>query len=298
MATINYKWYSGTDEYSDGDIENDILGYFKKYGNRHLEKVFKQDNRWATFYHLTPLRENIVNFYSFKPNSSVLEVGAGFGAVTGALCDKAERVTAVELSKRRAEGLYERHKKRKNLDIIVGNLNDIDFNEKFDYITLIGVLEYALSFTASEHPYEDFLKAVGSLLKPDGKLLIAIENRYGLKYWCGAPEDHTGKPFDGINGYDGVSFVRTFGKAELSELLNSSGFGALKYYYPYPDYKMPLAVFSDDNLPDDAGALAGIVDPHPYESPVIYDEKALIPPLVKNGVFPFFSNSFFVEAGF
>ena len=144
MATINYEWYSGTDEYSDGDIENDILGYFRKYGSKHLEKVFKRDDRWATFYHLTPLRENIVKFYEFKPDASVLEVGAGFGAVTGALCDRAGRVTAVELSKRRAEGLYERHKKRKNLDVVVGNLNDIEFSEKFDYVTLIGVLEYAL----------------------------------------------------------------------------------------------------------------------------------------------------------
>ncbi|MBQ9558165.1 MAG: class I SAM-dependent methyltransferase [Clostridia bacterium] len=298
MATIDYKWYSGTDEYSDGDIENDILGYFKKYGSKHLEKVFRHDDRWATFYHLTPLRENIVKFYEFKPGASVLEVGAGFGAVTGALCEKAKHVTAVELSKRRAEGLYERHKKRKNLDVLVGNLNDISFPEKFDYITLIGVLEYALSFTVSEHPYEDFLTGIRSLLKPDGKLLIAIENRYGLKYWCGAPEDHTGKPFDGINGYEGVAFVRTFGKAELSELLNSCGFRSLKYYYPYPDYKMPLAVFSDENLPADAGALTNIIDPHPYDSELIPDEKALIPSLVRNGVFPFFSNSFFVEAGF
>ena len=89
--------------------------------------------------------------------------------------------------------------------------------------------------------------------------------------------------------------MRTFGKTELSGLLNRCGFGTLKYFYPYPDYKMPLAVFSDDNLPTEK-ALADVVDPHPYTDPVIHDEKALIPSLVSNGVFPFFSNSFLVEA--
>ncbi len=297
MAIINYKYYSGTDEYSDGDIENDIVGYFKKYGDKKLEKVFKKDDRWATFYHLTPLRKNILNTYNFTPDSTALEIGAGFGALTGVLCDNCKKVTAVELSKRRAEGLFARHEKRENLEVIVGNLNDIDFEEKFDYVTLIGVLEYALSFTKDANPYETFLGNIRPLLKPNGKLLIAIENRYGLKYWCGAGEDHTGKPFDGINGYKNVDFVRTFGKAELTELLNSCGFNTINFFYPYPDYKMPLAVFSDDNLPTEE-SLKSIVDPHPYPNPVIPDEKKLIPSLVKNGVFPFFSNSFLVEAAF
>lgn len=42
---------------------------------------------------------------------------------------------------------YERNKHYDNLEIIVGNFNDIKFENKFDYITLIGVLEYARLFT-------------------------------------------------------------------------------------------------------------------------------------------------------
>lgn len=58
-------------------------------------------------------------------------------------------------------------------------------------------MEYQGSYTNSENPYKDFLKKIKQLLKPNGKLLIAIENQYGLKYWCGAREDHTGIPFEG-----------------------------------------------------------------------------------------------------
>ena len=45
----------------------------------------------------------------------------------------------VEISPRRAEISAWKNKDCDNLLIHVGNLNDMDFKEKFDYITLIGL---------------------------------------------------------------------------------------------------------------------------------------------------------------
>ena len=56
-------------------------------------------------------------------------------------------VTSVELSKRRADINYARNRDKENLTIMVGNLNDMTFPEKFDYVVVNGVLEYAMSFT-------------------------------------------------------------------------------------------------------------------------------------------------------
>jgi cyclopropane fatty-acyl-phospholipid synthase-like methyltransferase len=56
------------------------------------------------------------------------------------------------------------------LEIIVGNLNDIKFEKKYDYITLIGVLEYQNNFTESENPFKDFLAKIRNLLNPNGKI--------------------------------------------------------------------------------------------------------------------------------
>ena len=53
----------------------------------------------------------------------------------------------------------------------------------FDYIVLNGVLEYAASFTDGETPYESF-SINGIILKHDGKLLVAIENRLGTEIFC------------------------------------------------------------------------------------------------------------------
>lgn len=296
MAQIDYEYYSGDDRYSDGDIENEIVDYLKNPSLReNPEKVFETDTRWPVFYYLCHIRENILYWYPFRPDSSVLEIGAGFGAVTGVLCDRCASVTAVELSGRRAQGLYERHKNRENLHVMVGNFNDMEFTQKFDYITLIGVLEYAASFTDSENPFEDFLKKIRSLLKPDGKLLIAIENRFGLKYWCGACEDHTGVPFDGVNGYEGIDFVKTFSKTALAELLQRSGYAAQDFYYPYPDYKLPQAIYSDRYLPD-SSFVNNIREFYLEAKLFTAQERRIIGDIVDNGVFPFFSNSFFVEA--
>ena len=154
---VNYDFYTGQDTYCDGEVEKDIINYLKEQGEENYQEIFKKDVRWPVFYHITPIRKNIVNWYPFKENSEVLEIGAGMGAITGILCDKAKQVTSVELSKQRASAIEARCQDKENLEIIVGNFNDIKFDKKFDYITLIGVLEYAPIYTNTDNPFHDFL---------------------------------------------------------------------------------------------------------------------------------------------
>jgi 2-polyprenyl-3-methyl-5-hydroxy-6-metoxy-1,4-benzoquinol methylase len=293
-AKLNLNFYKGTDYYSDGEVEDDLLEIVKK--TKDYSDVLFNDNRWPVLYHLSPIRQNIINWYPFKKKSSILEIGGGCGAITGALCQSVNEVKVIELSKRRSVINYERHKGYENLEIIVGNLNDIKFNKKFDYITLIGVLEYAGSFTDTSEPYKDFLKNIKKYLKPSGKLIIAIENRYGLKYFAGAKEDHTGKEFDGITGYQGNNKVRTFGKKELENLLEESGYRGQEFYYPHPDYKMPIEIYSQNFLPDVTSSLvpAPNFDSERYE---LFNETEAWKGIIENHQYEFFANSFLVVCG-
>lgn len=293
---LNLDFYSGKDLYSDGNTEKEILEYEKKYKENEFDKIFENDIRWPIFYHLTDIRKNILNWYPFNKDSEVLEIGAGMGAITGILCDKVKKVTAVELSKQRAQSIMNRCADKENLEIIVGNFNDIKFeNKEFDYITLIGVFEYAALYTNTENPYIDFLNNIKTLLKPNGKLLIAIENKFGMKYWAGAPEDHTSIVYDGITGYSEQSKVKTFGKEEIKKILENSGFNNTKFYYPLPDYKLPTLIFSDEYLPDEKTIENYI--PYYYEGTEIqFDEITAYKEVIKNNKFDFFANSFFIEA--
>ncbi len=292
---VNYDFYTGEDSYCDGEVEKDIIKYLEQYGEKGYEKIFEKDIRWPVFYHITPIRKNILNWYPFKENSEVLEIGAGMGAVTSTLCDKAKYVTSIELSKQRATAIQARCKNKENLELIVGNFNDIKLEKKFDYITLIGVLEYAPLYTNTQNPFHDFLLQIKSLLKEDGKLLIAIENQYGMKYFSGAWEDHTGKQYDGITGYENKKGIRTFGKNELKQILEKAGFKYSKFYYPMPDYKLPNIIFSDNYKPNEET----LQNYTPYLSEedayVMYDEKKAYIDIIKNNKFDFFANSFFIE---
>ena len=101
MAIFNLDYYQGNDLYSDGDVEDVILDIVKT-GQDFMQYV-GNENYYPIMYHLSPERENILNWYPFKKTDRVLEVGAGCGAITGSLCCKTARVTSVELSKRRAQ---------------------------------------------------------------------------------------------------------------------------------------------------------------------------------------------------
>ncbi len=291
---LNYQFYQGADQYSDGSIEDELLQMVKE--ETDIEKLLREDNRWPVLYHLSPVRQNIVDWYPFEADASVLEVGAGCGAISGALCRKAKRVVSVELSKRRSMINAYRNRECDNLEIMVGNFNDVELNEKFDYVTLIGVLEYANYYTDAENPFLSFLVNLKKVLKPNGKILMAIENKFGLKYWAGAREDHTGVFFDGLEGYHATtSAVRTFSKTELERLFRDGEFSEVKFYYPFPDYKFPVQVFSDRYLPkeDDLACDLASYDASRY---YLFNETSVYQELIKTGEFPFFSNSFFVEA--
>ncbi len=295
--SFNLKWYRGTDDYSDGDIEDSIIKIIAENEPEDYRQAMLDNVSWPVYYHLTHVRKNILNWYPFKTNASVLEIGCGMGAITGTLCQKCEKVTAVELSKRRATATLLRCREYENLEIIVGNLNDIEFPEKYDYITLIGVLEYQGRYTDTGNPYVDFLKKIRTLLKPGGVLLVAIENQYGLKYWCGAKEDHTGIPFDGINQYilSNNSGVRTFSREGLRNLIYMSGFESAFFYYPMPDYKLPSSIFSEKYMPDTQSMRKILPYYAPNPDSVVAQEKIIYDDIIENGAFEFFANSFLVE---
>lgn len=292
---FNLKWYKQEDLYSEGEIEDTLIQMIAENEPENYVDAIYDEYCWSTYYHLTHVRKNILNWYPFEKTASVLEIGCGLGAITNMLCENCGDVTAVELSQKRATAALLRCREQDNLEIIVGNLNDIEFEKKFDYITLIGVLEYQGQYTDTDNPYEDFLKTIKTLLKPDGKLLIAIENKYGLKYWCGAPEDHTGIPFDGMNQYEvGNHNARTFSKKELDELVRNSGFKNTFFYYPLPDYKLPTVVYSQGHLPSN-DTLQNMRIYYTNQNTLVANEYGIYQDVIDNGVFEFFANSFLVE---
>ena len=288
---LNYHFYKGTDEYSDGDIEDVMLRIVQQ--EESYEQTLIIEDNWALLYHLSPIRENLLEWYGFGKEKSLLEIGAGCGALTGLFCRKCSHVAAIDLSRRRSLINAYRNRDTDNLEIMVGNFEDIRIEEKFDYVTLIGVLEYAIYYINSENPFVDMLKKAKRYLKPDGKLIIAIENKYGIKYWAGAMEDHTGGLADSLMGYPGVQRVRTFSKEGLEKLIREAGLGSARFYYPLPDYKLPLEVYSEKYLPAKY-PVVGNAPNYDRQRYTFFDEEKVMNELIQEGKFEMFANSFLV----
>lgn len=293
-VNINLKFYKGEDLYSDGDdIEEELLNIVKTKTNEQYNEVILEKNKWPISYHLSELRQNIIEWIPISKNESVLEIGSGCGALTTCIAKKARKITCIELSKKRSLINAYRNKAYDNIEIIVGNFQDINIDEKYDVITLIGVFEYAASFISGENPYIVFLNKICEMLNDKGRLIIAIENRLGMKYWAGCKEDHVGNYFEGIIGYKNSRGVRTFSKFELEHMFSNIGINKYKFYYPYPDYKFMHTLYSNSYLPN-KNSLRDNFRNFDHERLNLFDEAEAFNGIIKSNLFPEFSNSFLI----
>ena len=296
--TLDLSKYPGQDFYCDGAVEDEILEIVKKYAPIEYPAIIEERKSWPVLYHLSTQRENIVDFIPMKKTDKVLEVGSGCGAITGAFARKAGEVTCVDLSKKRSMINAYRHSECENVTIHVGNFKDIepDLPCDYDYICLIGVFEYGQSYIGGDTAYEDFLNILKRHLAKGGRMVIAIENKYGLKYFAGCKEDHLGTYFSSIEDYADGGGVRTFSKNGLEKIFRKCGVEEYHFYYPYPDYKFMTTVYSDERLPR-KGELSNNIRNFDRDRMVLFDEKSAFDGLIKDGMFGDFSNSFVVILG-
>jgi len=292
---LDYSLYKGSDLYSDGDVEDKLLNIVKEHSEDEYSKIISDTKSWPILYHLSHIRQNIMEPVRIDETMSVLEIGSGCGAITGCLSNRAKSVTCVDLSSKRSTINAYRNKDKDNIKIHVGNFQDVEKTlGTFDLITLIGVFEYGKLYIESDTPYTDFLKIVKKHLNPGGRLIIAIESKLGMKYFAGAREDHCGEYFRGIEGYTEGDGAVTFTRKELEEMFNETGFGSYKFMYPYPDYKFPFEFFSDSYLPA-PGSLNSNHRNFDRNRLGLFDESKAFDNVVANGLFSVFANSYLVE---
>ena len=142
----------------------------------------------------------------------------------------------------------------------------------FDYIVLGGFLMECKKEEAAE-----LLREAADYLKPGGVMLAAVENETGVRYWMGAPKQE--------NSYLEPEFRSLF------EELTTTWGGSFTMYYPVPDYRYPVAVYSDHYLPE-TGDVTNISAR--YDGPGFWfgSEEEAMAKACQNGMFTKFNNSF------
>ncbi len=246
--------------YLDG-AEQHLLAVLTEARDRSVasEELQRQIHDWPSQYHLTPYRSTIFDCFGFSAGDArVLELGAGCGAITRWLGEHCGEVHAIEGSLHRARVARARCAELEHVAVYSANYSQLAEQDAFDVVTLIGVLEYSHLY----HPVHqndpvgaalDNLRIARRALRRDGLLVLAIENRLGLKYLNGAREDHSGKQFEGVQGYPHATSAVTFSAHELRGMLAGAGFGDVGVYLPYPDYKLATTIVNAKHAGPDSG---------------------------------------------
>ena len=89
-VNIDLSDYPGEDFYSEGAIEDELLKVAENNSREDFRRIIEENTSWPYLYHFSPVRENIVSWLPIKKEDKILEVGAGMGAITNALCTKAD----------------------------------------------------------------------------------------------------------------------------------------------------------------------------------------------------------------
>ena len=276
-----------------GDIEDKLLALFKSSNpSAKVQRVLEGTSAWPMFYHLTPQRGNLLNWYNFKNGASLLEVGAEYGALTGTFLKAGLEVTALEPSPKRRKIIKSRYRGARKL-AIVDSLDKLKRSVKFDYVFCFGVNELILKKTP---PYLERLGILNKFLKPKGSIILAVDNRFGLKYLSGNPDYYTGRYFDAIEDYPYGGKGNAFARPELEAALRKIGLNYQQWFYPTPDHRLPVEIFSDKLMPK-AGRLVSITSPVlDRNREHLFSETLAMELILQNALFPVFANSFLVIA--
>ncbi len=260
---------------------------------------------WPTHYHLSHRRGELLRPLQLAPGSRVLEIGAGAGAMTRWLGERGLEVVAVEGARARAEIAAARCADLDDVRVLCGSATDVVDEPPFDAVLLIGVVEYG-GVGGFPEP-EELLATAAGLVSPDGVLVMAIENQLGLEYLAGAPEDHRLSAWSGVEGYRRPG-PRTWSRKVLRRMLADAGVAEQRWLFPFPDYKLPVAVLAEGGfdalaeLGEGPGAVTTVAramaSPHhngAWRYP--YDLQLAHEAMVEAGLGPDVANSFLVVAG-
>lgn len=211
----------------------------------------------------------LLNWYPWEPGASVCCVGASAEVFAADLQQRGLRVYA----------------KRDAADVPT---------EKFDYIVAVSALERAADPVAC-------LREWKSYLNHGGHLLLACENRLGLRYFCGDKDSFTHRNFDGIEDYrnfnerDREFFGgRNYARYEIEQFLDAAGFGERCGYSVLPGLEMPQQIYAWDYLPKEKLAIRYTPLYHDPKT-VFLNEEQLYDSVIANGMFHQMANAYLID---
>ncbi len=212
---------------------------------------------------LLKFKKNIISWYPIENKDTVLQIGED-------------------------EEIHNELLRKTNNVVVIEKIDEFEMKANFDYVTLIGNFETV----STELEIIKLIEFAKSCLTRDGKILIAMKNKFGMKYWTGEKESENSEIFGNI-----VSKKENIlGIAKIKSILDNLKL-KYKFYYPLPDYKTANVIFTDEYLPTNDSIDARDLTYCKEGELLVFSEREAYKQLLSEdkNQFPFFANSFFIE---
>ena len=215
----------------------------------------------------------------------IVDIGAGWGAVTTGLARLGGRVFALDSNIETLKFQTIRAKENALTNITCVHVDPLELaplpfeDGVADLVVMNGLLEWVGAAVEEGDPGELQLAAVREawrVLKPGGTLYVGIESRFGFSFWRGA-EDHRGTRFTSllprrlaswVTRRRGLGDYRTYTHSYhgLRQMLRAAGFQDARFYEPYPTYRMAgrMVPIDDARVLRRSVAAAGISRKHAW----------------------------------
>ena len=274
---------------SQFSLKNDLIrysstgGYWSNLSKDQNDELLSQIDKGScdeTVQNLFPKLYDVIfsskrsaglGLLELKGHEVGVDLGCMWGALSVPLAKRIRHVLAVDQTYESLLFLKKRSSEEKirNLSLLHANLRELELPEKvFDIVLINGVLEWipeVENIVVDEYWYgrghrdsvsnpmkmqKDFLKKVHTTLNVDGKVMLAIENRYDYKMFFGVRDPHVGLPFTTILPRFAANFISKIIRSrpylpwiysfeDTKNLLLESGFSSVKLFSVWPDYRFP-----------------------------------------------------------
>ena len=211
----------------------------------------------------------LLRWYPFRRGASVLYIDDGSDVMADMLRSKGLVVTGCQL----------------------GELENVSkISEKYEYIVCIAHLETVAL------PVK-LLALLKRLLSSYGIMLLGMNNRLGMRYFCGDRDPYTLRNFDSIENYrlvkDSDLPGRMYSQAELQQMIKQVGLCG-KFYAVLPDLRDPNFIFAEGYRPNE-DIINRLFPSYNYPGSVFLQEECLCQTLIDNNLFYPLANTYLIE---
>jgi ubiquinone/menaquinone biosynthesis C-methylase UbiE/aminoglycoside phosphotransferase (APT) family kinase protein len=191
---------------------------------------------------------------ALPPQSRILDLGCGLGALTFNLSRCCDEVVAMDLTLEHLQWVRAcatANGVNNIVPVCGGDALHLPFPDgSFDVVMLNGVLEWTpVGFPGNPTDVQRaFLREVARVLNETGQVYVGIENRLSARYFWGRPEEHTKMRFAALLPRWAANALLkwrrqqefrtyTYSMPGYRRLLQQAGFGSVQFFYPHPRYQ-------------------------------------------------------------